>query len=548
MQADYIKTIIGKINELPYKSILFDGKWGIGKSYAVNEALETNDNVCRISMFGLNNANQIYHEVLFQLALKNSLGGKIGEITNNFLDGLSAVWEKAGQAKDVISNIARERELFLLLSKSFKSFHIVVIDDLERCSDKINLEEVFGIVEELKQCPCVKVILIAHTEKIKGSNKEIFDKYNEKVIDRIYHITEIAKDINWGKLKIHAGFITEFLELHKVKNLRTLEKAQHFFDDVILFCNNITHERFINEIRLICFAIVVESTDGLYYKESNANEKNAFNQGLLEIHNELEYRIGNYLRGVMISRNMVSLLLQYYENKSIINEEFFNTEYKLFLEAGNKANYYRTDEEIKIVLPNLRNKMNEVDNISELNRFADEYMVWSDILEEDNTLVLQEYRNRLQELLRTAISGGKEKFLDYGADVLFHMSSEKIKDAYSEEVIKMRKEMIEIYIRHLQQTATEAYDYSYRLRKTFESSYYRDIIIGFSESLYDIKFFPVGEIDEMRYHTCYNIMYILCRADKDKFLRYCDKLRPKCDHMSYHRIKVLADELINENN
>ena len=108
MQADYIKTIIGKIDQLPYNVVLFDGTWGIGKSYAINEALEDNDNVCKISMFGLSDANQIYHEVLFQLALKNRIGGKIGEIANDFLEGISKVWEKAGQAKDVISNIAKE--------------------------------------------------------------------------------------------------------------------------------------------------------------------------------------------------------------------------------------------------------------------------------------------------------------------------------------------------------------------------------------------------------------------------------------------------------
>ena len=218
MQADYIKTIIRKIEQLSYNVVLFDGTWGIGKTYAINEALGDNNNVCKISMFGLSDANQIYHEVLFQLALKNSIGGKIGEVANNFLEGVSKVWEKAGQAKDVINSITKERELFLLLSKTFKTLHIVVIDDLERCSDKINMEEVFGIVEELKQCAYIKIIMVAHIEKIEELNKQVFDKYNEKVIDRIYHITEIPKDINWGNLKIHAGFISEFLQNHKVKN------------------------------------------------------------------------------------------------------------------------------------------------------------------------------------------------------------------------------------------------------------------------------------------------------------------------------------------
>ena len=73
MRADKIKTIIGNINDLPYKTILFDGTWGVGKSYAVNEALAGNPDVCKISMFGMTDARQIYHEVLFQLALKNNV-------------------------------------------------------------------------------------------------------------------------------------------------------------------------------------------------------------------------------------------------------------------------------------------------------------------------------------------------------------------------------------------------------------------------------------------------------------------------------------------
>mgnify|MGYP000243376738 CR=1 FL=1 len=177
MKADNIKNIISDIDHLPYRAILFDGTWGIGKSYAVNEALEANPNVCKISMFGLKDPKQIYHEALFQLALKNNIGGKIGEITNNVLDGLSKIWDKVGQAKEVVQSIANERELFLLLSKEFTSVHIIVIDDLERMSDDINLEDIFGIIEELKQCNYVKVIVIANTDEIQSDKKVVFENY-----------------------------------------------------------------------------------------------------------------------------------------------------------------------------------------------------------------------------------------------------------------------------------------------------------------------------------------------------------------------------------
>ena len=148
----------------------------------------------------MTDARQIYHEVLFQLALKNNVGGKIGEIANNIIEGAAKVWDKVGQARDVVQNIANERELFLLLSKEFTFLHIVVIDDLERMNSNMNLEEIFGIIEELKQCNYVKVILVANTAEMSKDKKEIFGKYSEKVIERTYAITERVESVAGSKL------------------------------------------------------------------------------------------------------------------------------------------------------------------------------------------------------------------------------------------------------------------------------------------------------------------------------------------------------------
>ena len=544
MKADNIKNIISDIDHLPYRAILFDGTWGIGKSYAVNEALEANPNVCKISMFGLKDTRQIYHEALFQLALKNNIGGKIGEIANNVLDGLSKIWDKVGQAKEAVQSIVNEREMFLLLSKEFTSVHIIVIDDLERMSDDINLEDIFGIIEELKQCNYVKVIVIANTDEIQSDKKVVFEKYNEKVIERIYHIAERAEKVTWSKMNIHADFVEKFLNIHKVENLRTLEKAQRFFEDVELFCKSDMSEQFLEELRLICFAIVVESIDNLYYKEANSNNTDSVEKMVSTIGNTLQHRIGRYLYGIKCSGNLVEMLLEYYE-EGVLNVDQLDAEYKLFLNSGGKSNYYKSDEEIRSVLPILREKMLEAKSLAELNEFADAYVVWSDVLEENNESVLSEYRNILEEMLEKTVLDGKEEMLSYSYD-LFHMSSEKTKRIYQEENKEMMKFLIETYVGYLKKTThgKKAYDYSYKLRNNFDSSYYHDIIISEIDNLYNRISFPVDNVDEDRYHTCYNIMYVLYHSDAEKFLQYCKKIKEDCDHMSRHRIEVLVEEIV----
>lgn len=45
------------------------------------------------------------------------------------------------------------------------------------------------------------------------------------------------------------------------------------------------------------------------------------------------------------------------------------------------------------------------------------------------------------------------------------------------------------------------------------------------DRLYNKTSFPVGDVDQNRYHTCYNIMYLLYHADKEKFLNYCTDIK-----------------------
>lgn len=548
MKADNIKAIIERIGDLPYKAILFDGVWGIGKTYAIDETLKGNDNVCKISMFGLNDAKQIYHEVLFQLVLKGCINGKVGEIANSLFEGLSKISEKVGKVKDVVKNIAEEKELFLLASKQFATHRIIVIDDLERMNGSLSLEEVFGILEELKKCNNIKIIVVANIQEIRSDNKEIFDKYNEKVIDRIYHITERAENIDWTKLNIQVDFITEFLKIHKVKNLRTLEKAQNFYGDVKLFCQHINDELFLNEVRLICYAIVIESIDNLYYKEPDENESDSTRKIIATISNDLDHRIMNYLRGIKSSSNLVKMIFVYYQNKTSMNIDILNAEYKAYCRSGSKPNYYKTDQEIEGLLPDLREAMNNARNLEELNKFADEYMIWSDIIKEENETVLQEYRCILQKMLKENVLEGKEKILIYTYD-LFHISSEKIKEICKDEYEKARKFLINMYMEYLHNSTQgkQAFDYSYKLRDCFNNTFYENIIIENIEELYNRNSFPVDVMDDERYHTCYNIMYVLYHADEKRFLQYSDELKRSCDNMSAHRIDVLVKEISSRN-
>ena len=60
-------------------------------------------------------------------------------------------------------------------------------------------------------------------------------------------------------------------------------------------------------------------------------------------------------------------------------------------------------------MPTLREEMIEAKNLAELNQFADSYVVWSDILEENNESVLSEYRKILNKMLKEIVLSGKRR-------------------------------------------------------------------------------------------------------------------------------------------
>ena len=84
------------------------------------------------------------------------------------------------------------------------------------------------MIEELKQSNYIKVILIANSNEIQGNERNTFDKYKEKIIDRIFEITEHSKSIKWFDLGIDGEFIGKFLIQHNVKNLRNATEGSGF--------------------------------------------------------------------------------------------------------------------------------------------------------------------------------------------------------------------------------------------------------------------------------------------------------------------------------
>ena len=148
MNADYVENIIRNIDEksYTYKCILVDGTWGIGKSYMVRKALEDKkDKAFYVSLFGLESAQQIYHDILYQLLLHTENGGKLVEWCKDITKIFGNFNKKIKNINTILESHFSERDLLKTIIQKFEGHCIIVVDDLERHKKGVNFEEALGL-------------------------------------------------------------------------------------------------------------------------------------------------------------------------------------------------------------------------------------------------------------------------------------------------------------------------------------------------------------------------------------------------------------------
>lgn len=328
MKIDELKKRLE--DEFPkiYNPILINGKWGIGKTYFIKKEFLKYKNPIYISLFGINSFEDFKVQMYFELDKILGFIKKVNKSIENTNIGIG--WFSMSIPyfeQDIVKIIKRKKKEFL-----------IVIDDLERKSSNINMEEILGLLESLTAIKELNIIIIANEEKMQPDDKTIYDNFKEKVIQKTYNIDEyskkalsgiintislenIKKDIQRINIK---QCIEEFFLEHKVSNLRTVEKAIKFLSFILGKINvKELSEKEINDIVIICISIVVQDVEKLYESPLN-NEKDSFMNALIEEQvGEMSYNIiKNYFKEKLTvsgKHNIINPLFEIYNDKDTEN-------------------------------------------------------------------------------------------------------------------------------------------------------------------------------------------------------------------------------------
>lgn len=547
MFVNEITEKIDAFDVLPYDCVFFNGLWGIGKSYAADQ-IKDKEKIVRVSLSGLKTADEIYAEILDAYVGSNGFTKVVGKVAGTAIK-VAANFDQTKIASGVVSDVTGS---FLSAKVSLRIYfnrqqkiRIIVLDDFERVWDGIDITEVFRVVEFLINQKNVKVAMIGDLTKLSDSIESKFRKYSERYIDRIYDVTDISSDIDWGNepLCIDKKFITEFKALHNFHNLRSVIKANNFYKDVkITLLKNSksikeNSDRFWNDLRLTAFALVIESIDELKLSEvqskSVAQKESAVIQ---ELSKRLESRVYKYLNGSKFGAALCNPLNEYYQT-NFLDVGLFEAIHNESLKDDTPAYFYSDAETIKMDLPRIRNEISSVNNLNDLVKTIRDYTQLCGLCGEKYEDMILIFRNRLHEMVVSLINQDITDVFDSGY-FAFTLENQQLLDILNEEFSKAKSLMIDYWINQL--LKNEYTEREYNLAKRVSDYYYSDeykrLIEDRFSDLLCAKIFPIDAHNDIQYYTSVEILKILNRIDGKELEHFYLELKKRIkDPVALHR-------------
>ncbi|HDI0333554.1 TPA: NTPase, partial [Staphylococcus aureus] len=206
-------------------ALFIDGQWGVGKTYYIkNKILKEFDDkieIRYISLYGLQNLYEIKSIIISKLI--NTSTKNLRKVLKSMKNFQVVPYLNMNNFSDNILRYIDDNSLKKIknsLMKNNKSA-LLIIDDVERMSDKVSFEEFLGFIRNdlIDYLDC-KVLFIGNLDEL--NKKADFHKNSEKIISRILKFPnnrEVAMDIVNSNLP----------ELF-VKNISSKELFNGFFD------------------------------------------------------------------------------------------------------------------------------------------------------------------------------------------------------------------------------------------------------------------------------------------------------------------------------
>lgn len=241
--SDVDDRIFQFLNNNNKEALCISVKWGVGKTYKWNSLLASaaHDKIVSlkkysyVSLFGVESLSELKYSI-FENGLPIDVIGKRGDYTtfDTAMKNLEPLVRKGAGIAQLLpvlgKNVTSFAPAFFLTVRD----QIICLDDIERKSRKLDINDVLGLVSFLKEQRGCKVVLLLNDGVLNEDDQKSLNKYAEKIFDSWIRFSPSPQDsaIASGIAgRPYGKELSETCEKLGIVNIRVLEKIANLVRD-----------------------------------------------------------------------------------------------------------------------------------------------------------------------------------------------------------------------------------------------------------------------------------------------------------------------------
>lgn len=286
------KSILNYVNSSSVYGMMLNGAWGSGKTFFIKEVIIKELEEIKkgdkekyysiyVSLYGCDSLLDVKKKINISILKIDGLRKKMSQM--NSLERIGNMFSNVFSSNKYVKSGALVIEELIEISdekklKKMKNKVILFIDDLERLSSKIEINDLFGLISSLYlENLGAKVVFISNINEI--NNIDIYEKTKEKIIDKTvlfnpsteYSISEIAKFSDNRFIIDNKKWILEIFDFFNASlNLRTLQSIFYNFEYFDMLLSSKVDKMHKHTLQKSLFLNVMVITS--FVKESSGNE------------------------------------------------------------------------------------------------------------------------------------------------------------------------------------------------------------------------------------------------------------------------------------
>jgi len=179
------------------KTVMLSGAWGSGKTHFWLEEIkpsltEKKQKNIYISLYGRESISELKFEVLkeaYNLEVKDDIISKSASMLSTIAPSLGE--KSLVDGFDKLNKKAKEKKAEEIL----KSGSIICLDDFERKSTKIDLNDLFGYISQLALDYKCKVVIILNSDVFEGEEANVFKTVKEKTVNKFFYFEPSIEEL-----------------------------------------------------------------------------------------------------------------------------------------------------------------------------------------------------------------------------------------------------------------------------------------------------------------------------------------------------------------